>query len=158
MTSSSGFRLLEPDPSFISSLLAFEKDNYSKRDKRGREAFRALLEETLLSLEDFPRVPGLHPEPFPPKVGTQFTETGWFFYKLPFTTPGVDSSASRQGRLMLLVHRERKVIAPVYVYTHKQFTGRVPDRSLSEILHAIVERQEKGGPSGATAFAKPEPD
>lgn len=163
MTTSNGFRLLELDPSFTDSLLEFEKENYSKRDKKGPIAFRELMQETFLSLENFPHVAGLHLESFPPKVGPQYTDAGWFFYKLAFTTPGVDSSGSRQGRLMLLVHRERKAIVPVYVYTHKQFPGRVPPRSLSDILHAIVERQKKAqdmeisaGPSGAAGIAKPE--
>jgi hypothetical protein len=126
------------------------------------------MQETFLSLENFPHVAGLRLEPFPSNVGPQYTDAGWFFYKLTFTTPDVDSSYSRQGRLMLLVHRERKVIAPVYVYTHKQFTGRVPDRDLSNILHTIVERQKKvqdretsaviATPSGVAGIAKPEPE
>ncbi|MGK7891501.1 MAG: hypothetical protein AB4042_19395 [Leptolyngbyaceae cyanobacterium] len=47
--------------------------------------------------------------------------------------PGLQG-ASACGRLMYLVDRERRLVVPVWIYTHAEFDGRPPDDRLSTEL------------------------
>lgn len=156
MTGSSDFRL-ELGPSFEPSLLTFERATYGRHDKNGREEFRALVARMLIDVMAWPRIAGCKPEPFPSKVGHDLTSEGWTFFKLEFSTPRASGSA-RQGRFMFMVHQRDQLIVPVYIYSHAQFPGRVPDGSLRELVSAAVKKSREmngvaapAGPSTAVS-------
>jgi hypothetical protein len=153
VTGSSDFHL-EPGPAFEKSLLALEKATYNKHDKNGKAEFRELLQEMFGDLLAWPRVAGCRPEPFPSNIGGTLTGAGWTFHKLEFSVPRAAGGA-RQGRLMLMVHKDNRVIIPTYVYTHAQYAGRIPDAELRDLLSEVAASAEKKMQADSTSASEP---
>jgi hypothetical protein len=155
VTGSSDFHL-EPGPAFQSSLLALEKATYNKHDKNGKAEFRDLLQKMFVDLLAWPQVAGCRNEPFPSNIGSSLTKVGWTFHKLEFSVPRAHGGA-RQGRLMLMVHLERRLIIPTQVYTHAQYAGRIPDADLRKILLEVKDTVDKRiQETGSPLLADPE--
>jgi hypothetical protein len=112
-------------------MVALEKDTYGRHDKKGIEKFREHVEKMLEDLLAWPQIAGLRSEPFPPKTAENVE--GWTLHKLEFSCPRANGS-QRQGRLMILVNLAERLIRPIYIYTHAQFPGRVPDGSLKDVV------------------------
>ena len=134
MSGSSAFHI-EPTVSFVESMGVLEKETYGRHGKKGIDEFRDAVGKLLEDLLGWPQVAGLRQEPFPPNTAANVA--GWTFHKLTFTCPRVNGP-QRQGRLMILVNLADRLIRPVYIYTHAQFPGRVPDGSLKELINAAV--------------------
>lgn len=130
MSGSSNFHI-EPTQSFEDSLVALEKATYGRHNKKGIEKFRESVVTILDSLLGWPQIAGLRPEPFPPKTAQNVQ--GWTLHKLEFSCPRANGP-QRQGRLMILVNLTEHLIRPVYIYTHAQFPGRIPDGSLKDLV------------------------
>jgi len=131
---------IDPGPSFADSIVALRKAAYGRHDKKGIEQLDAAIEAMLESLFNWPHVAGLREESFPPKTAAKVD--GWTLHKLEFSCPRVNG-AQRQGRLMILVNLNERLIRPIYIYTHAQFPGRVPDGSLKDLIHAAARSSPK---------------
>ncbi len=130
MSGSSDF-LIDPGPSFAESIVALRKATYGRNDKKGIEQLDEAIEAMLEKLFNWPHVAGLRPEPFPAKVASNIE--GWTLHKLEFSCPRANG-AQRQGRLVILTNLTERLIRPVYIYTHAQFPGRIPDGSLRDLV------------------------
>lgn len=130
MSGSNDF-LIDPGPSFVDSIVELRKVTYGRNDKKGIEQLDAAIEAMLENLFNWPHVAGLRPEPFPAKVASNVE--GWTLHKLEFSCPRANGP-HRQGRLVILTNLTERLIRPVYIYTHAQFPGRIPDGSLKDLV------------------------
>lgn len=76
-------------------------------------------------------------EPWP-KGFTEETQSSWEFWKIRFSMPRL-RGAKGQGRLMLLLSRQEKLILLVWLYTHEDFEGRPPEKSLFQYLREALD-------------------
>lgn len=131
----SGPLTVQPHEGFLKNVEQLIRVHYSK-DKKGEVAFRDLLADLITGLLSNPAPPNSRDEPWP--HGTH--RDGVQFRKLTFNMPR-QHGAAKEGRLMYTVDHERAIIGPMCVYTHKQFKGRPPDRTLSELLTAVLPKE-----------------
>lgn len=156
MSGSSGCRL-EFGDSFEPSLLAFEKANYGRKDTKGRDEARAMVESVVARLLEWPAVAGSHPEPYPPGSGEAAAKQGWLLFKIEFHTPRLTGDAGC-GRLIYLVHKQDQIVVPLVVYTHKQYPGRVPNQSLEEMIDAAEKQRQMRDETQQVQSPTEEPD
>jgi len=114
-------------------LLDFERENYGRKDTKGRAEAREMVKAVLARLLEWPSVAGNRQEPYPPKSGEAATKEGWLLFKIEFHTPRLTGDPGC-GRLVYLVHKDEQIIMPLVVYTHKQYLGRVPNQTLEEMI------------------------
>jgi len=95
--------------------------------------FGLFVTDILKSLLGQPHPSDSSPEPLPAK--SQLPE-GWTLHKLRQKRgPG----ASGQIRLIYLINEPERVIKPLWIYTHEQYSKRPPDSELLEVLREALE-------------------
>lgn len=78
--------------------------------------------------------------PYPPQARSEPLPTGlklaeeWRFYKLVIV---IAKGASGQIRIMYLVNEEEKIIKPLWIYNHQQFTKRPPDKDIKDVIKEL---------------------
>ena len=58
------------------------------------------------------------------------------FRKIRFT---LSKGASGQIRLMYLVYFDARIVKPLLIYSHKQFSKRPPDKDLADVIKSVLE-------------------
>ena len=114
--------------------------NHYRRDIKSREKFIALVENYLeKDLKDNPCSDCVSdPEPFPGNTAEQ----GFEFRKKRWARlPGLQGAA-RFGRLLFIVHKSKKIVCPLWIYTHAEFQepkSRPPDKELAAEINCIKQ-------------------
>lgn len=81
-------------------------------------------------------------DPYPPQARAEPLPSGfklsqdWRFYKLVIV---IAKGASGQIRIMYLVSEEDKIIKLLWIYNHKQFAKRPPDKDIKQVIQEIFE-------------------
>ncbi len=143
MSGSTPFQVI-PSGRFQRSVEDFIKNHYKKNPK-GEKEFKELVAGYYTSLATMPRQ-GLAPlEPWPAST-PQSIQSDWELRKRDFSAPRLGGGAG-QGRFIYAVHKQMKVVVPFWIYTHKQFEGRPPEKSLKEAAEGLAEilAKEFGG-------------
>ena len=118
--------LLENSPNFGRSFKKLAKAPCNKNNN-----FASIIGNCLESLLLNPYPSASRDEPLPKK--TQLPE-GWTFHKLELR---VGKGASGQIRIMYLVNEDLKVIKPMWIYSHEQFTKRPSDQDIDGVIDEI---------------------
>lgn len=139
MSGSQAFEIQAND-GFLQSVKALIREHYGKKNRKGEDEFRAELEAILASLCRQVRPLRSRPEPWPRTGDTSAYAETFEFCKLEFTPPRLAGAASC-GRLMYLIDRTAGLVWPVTVYTHGQFPGRPSDKSLDELITAVINHR-----------------
>ena len=111
---------------------SFKKLVKSYKSRKEQENFVNLISHLLedeLSYNPYPIQ--ARNEPLPNGLKLPFD---WRFYKLVIV---VAKGASGQVRLMYLVNENERIIKPLWIYNHQQFTKRPPDQDLKNIINEI---------------------
>ncbi|BAQ63772.1 hypothetical protein [Geminocystis sp. NIES-3709] len=80
--------------------------------------------------------------PYPPQARTEPLPSGlklsqeWRFYKLVIV---IAKGASGQIRIMYLLNEKDKIIKPLWIYSHQQFTKRPPDKEIKQVIQEVFE-------------------
>lgn len=130
MTGSTGF-LVKRAESFELGVKDILFGQYAKGRKgnAGRRDFVEKLNSLVAPLCSNPS--GYPEEPWP---GDPIP--GWEFRKARFFLPRLKAAASL-GRLMYLVHPERRLAVLLLIYTHEEFVTRPSDDALRTALHDL---------------------
>jgi hypothetical protein len=99
----------------------------------------------LLRSDPRPRPPFGGMEPWP--KGSHREE--WELRKLYFDMPGYRGEAG-EGRLIYMIHEEESTAYLLWIYTHAEFVGRPPDKSLRRLVNEAYEEAKKQGHEGKT--------
>ena len=102
--------------------------NHYKRDTKSRELFQSQINGFISKMLENPSSTDLSDDENFPKGA--FVR-GYNFRKIRFRMPGLDGSASL-GRLMYVIFEEKKLIFPLWVYTHAEFPKRPHDADLRQ--------------------------
>jgi mRNA-degrading endonuclease YafQ of YafQ-DinJ toxin-antitoxin module len=118
--------LIEKSPNFERSLKKLIKTHKSSSQK---QQFIQTISNNLeqLTLNPFP--PNARKEPLPSSFNLS---QNWQFYKLAIV---VAKGASGQIRIMYLVDEIQRIIKPIWIYNHQQFTKRPPDQDIKQIIN-----------------------
>lgn len=137
MSNSGGYQTRRLE-NFSRSYKAVIKAHYRK-DPKARENFEKRLARYLaaLRLDPRPSPPFGHTEPWPKGSHRE----GWELWKLEFDMPGLRGLA-KHGRLIYMVDREGSTVYLLWVYTHVEFPGRPPDKSLRQLVREALEEAE----------------
>lgn len=134
MTSSGSFRTRRLG-NFNRSYKSLIKGHYRK-NRQAKEDFEKLIARYIGLLGKDPRPP--HPfgstEPWP--KGTY--REGWELWKLDFDMPGL-GGAAKHGRLIYMIDREWQTVYLLWLYTHAEFEGRPPEKSLKQLAKEAAE-------------------
>lgn len=111
------------------------KTHYRKNHD-DRTSFEERLARYLSLLRSDPRPPRPfgHAEPWPKGSYRE----GWELWKLDFDMPGL-RGAAKHGRLIYMIDTEGSTVYLLWIYTHTQFPGRPPDKSLKQLTKEAVE-------------------
>ncbi len=115
-------------------------ESFERSFKKLAKYYRKEGIETLISgFED------LATDPFPPKsrdeplpIKAQIPE-GWTFHKLEIR---LGKGASGQVRLMYLVNEDARVIKPLWMYNHEQFSKRPDDEDIRSVIKSALNIEE----------------
>lgn len=75
-----------------------------------------------------------HQEPWP----TGLAQTGFELWKLHFDMPRLRGAAG-EGRLIYLIDQQRRIVYPVWIYTHDEFAKRPPEREMRRLLKSVLQ-------------------
>jgi hypothetical protein len=117
---------------FERSLQQLIRSHY-KKNKGGLKDFLELLTKKLGALAVGSPLSNTSLEPWPAQT---FAE-GWQLWKHYFSMPGL-SGAAGEGRLIFLMRSDKSSVLPLWVYTHKDFSGRPPDSELKGAINPEV--------------------
>lgn len=113
------------------------KAHYKRNKKKGSE-FNTLLDDFLKGLTIDPRPQDADCEPCPNKSNLppdcEFRKMKWRGF------PGLEGSA-RYGRLLYLVFENKKLVYPLWVYTHAEYgdlKARPPAKEIRQELTAAI--------------------
>ena len=138
MTNSGSFRTRRLE-NFNRSYKDLIKSHYRKNQK-DRASFEERLSRylSLLRSDPYPPPPFGRVEPWP-KGGHR---EGWQLWKLDFDMPGL-MGAAKHGRLIYLIDTEGFTIYLLWIYTHAEFPGRPPEKSLKRLTKEAIEEGER---------------
>jgi hypothetical protein len=125
MTGSHPFKLDNSSDNFIRS---FKKIKKSFPSTRVSENFAKIVGDILLDLISEPRPLKSRQEPCPSKFDLP---DNWEFRKIEFS---LSKGASGQIRIMYFVDLTNKIIKPIWIYSHEQFSKRPSDKDLKNIM------------------------
>lgn len=136
MTSSGSFQTRRLE-NFNRSYKALIKAHYRK-NRQAREDFekRVVKYLSLLRSDPCPPPPFGRVEPWPKGSYRE----GWQLWKLDFDMPGL-GGAAKHGRLIYMIHDEESTVYLLWIYTHSEFPGRPPEKSLRRLT---IEALEEG--------------
>ena len=92
----------------------------------------AFLSDSLENLLDEPYPRNSRCEPLPRKIKLP---DDWTFHKLELK---LAKGASGQIRLMYLVSEQKRIIKPLWIYSHEQFAKRPSDRNIADAIKEII--------------------
>jgi len=124
--------LIKATEDFERSLNNLLKSHYRK-DQKGKSEFGLLLKTLIEQLRTttFPKTSLL--EARQEKAPSKSLKPGQLLAKLYFRLPRLKGSAG-EGRIIYLIDTERKEIKLLYIYTHKDYSGRPPDKFLRDLM------------------------
>ena len=105
--------------------LAFRELAKSKAYSKG---FASDISKVLEDLLDEPYPISSRDEPLPGGTSIPY---GWTLHKLEIR---IGKGASGQVRLIYLVSETERIIRPLWLYSHEQFTKRPPDKDLGRVI------------------------
>ncbi len=118
--------------SFKKSFQKILKEHYRKKEKDKKKLER-IFNQILCSFQSscFPRsnLWKAKPEPSPKKSLKNCQRLA----KVYFNLPGL-RGASKEGRLLYLIDKEKKEIKLLYCYTHEEFAKRPPDGFIKKLI------------------------
>lgn len=125
MTGLHPFKLDNSSDNFIRS---FKKIKKSFPSTRVSENFAKIVGDILFDLTTEPRPIKSRQEPCPSKFDLP---ENWEFRKIEFS---FSKGASGQIRIMYFVDLTTKIIKPIWIYSHEQFSKRPSDKDLKSII------------------------
>jgi hypothetical protein len=133
MTGLPPFKLDKSSDNFIRS---FKKIQKSFPSVKASEDFVKAVGDILVGLTNEPRPTKSRQEPCPRKF--ELPED-WEFRKIEFTFA---KGASGQIRIMYFFDTANKIIKPIWIYSHEQFSKRPADKDLTNIMidNLIIDR------------------
>jgi len=107
--------------------------NYYKKDPKGKTEFKLLLKSFIEQLRTttLPKTSLL--ETKREKAPSKSLGSEQLLAKLYFKLPRLRGSAG-EGRIIYLIDSEKKEIKLLYIYTHKQYSTRPPDKLLKDLI------------------------
>lgn len=138
MSNSDSFRTKRLE-NFNKSYKSLIKGHYRK-NRKGREAFEEQIAKylSLLRSDPCPPPPFGRVEPWPKGSYRE----GWQLWKLDFDMPGL-AGLAKHGRIIYMIDPEWSTVYLIWIYTHAEFPGRPPDKSLKQLTKEAVEDGEK---------------